>query len=210
MAGRRARATVNAILAEAGLTDAHVVITGLSNSYSDYITTPEEYEMQRYEAASTIYGPNTLAGYQQEFSKLAVALMNNATVPSGTAPPDYRDEMISLIADPATDTVPAGVEFGDLYSGALMWNNVKNVFQCAMAHVMFCCCAIFVLFCAVSSRFISVLHHFCSLCPLFFLSFLMLTRRFRCRVAVLCWRCCLGHLLGRQPAQRPPARRLVL
>ena len=30
--------------------------------------------MQRYEGASTIYGPYTLPGYIQEFNKLAVAL----------------------------------------------------------------------------------------------------------------------------------------
>jgi len=50
------------------------VIAGLSNTYSDYITTFEEYSVQRYEGASTIFGPYTLLAYIQEFNKLAVAI----------------------------------------------------------------------------------------------------------------------------------------
>ena len=51
-----------------------MVIAGLSNTYADYIATPEEYSVQRYEGASTIYGPYTLPAYIQEFNKLATAL----------------------------------------------------------------------------------------------------------------------------------------
>ena len=36
-----------------------VAIAGLANSYTDYVTTFEEYQGQRYEAASTIFGPYT-------------------------------------------------------------------------------------------------------------------------------------------------------
>jgi neutral ceramidase len=41
-------------------------LAGLSNTYTHYITTFEEYEKQRYEAASTIYGPHTLLAYLQQ------------------------------------------------------------------------------------------------------------------------------------------------
>ena len=54
--------------------DIHVVISALANTYIDYVTTPEEYNVQRYEGASTIYGPYTLPAFIQEFNKLAVAL----------------------------------------------------------------------------------------------------------------------------------------
>ena len=37
--------------------DAYVVVAGPANAYSHYIATPEEYSVQRYEGASTIYGP---------------------------------------------------------------------------------------------------------------------------------------------------------
>ena len=42
-----------------------VVIAGLANTYSSYITTFEEYAVQRYEGASTIFGPHTLDAYIQ-------------------------------------------------------------------------------------------------------------------------------------------------
>ncbi len=40
-----------------------VVLGGPANSYTHYITTEEEYSIQRYEGASTLYGPHTLAAY---------------------------------------------------------------------------------------------------------------------------------------------------
>jgi Neutral/alkaline non-lysosomal ceramidase, N-terminal len=43
----------------------HLVIAGLTNTYSSYITTFEEYGVQRYEGASTLYGPHTLDAYIQ-------------------------------------------------------------------------------------------------------------------------------------------------
>ena len=35
----------------------HVAIVGLANQYISYFTTPEEYALQHYEGASTLYGP---------------------------------------------------------------------------------------------------------------------------------------------------------
>lgn len=37
--------------------DTVVVIAGLANSFSHYVTTYEEYQAQRYEGASVLYGP---------------------------------------------------------------------------------------------------------------------------------------------------------
>ena len=45
--------------------DVRVVIAGLANTYSSYVTTFEEYAEQRYEGASTIFGPHTLDAYIQ-------------------------------------------------------------------------------------------------------------------------------------------------
>jgi neutral ceramidase len=36
--------------------DAYVVLSGPANTYGHYITTKEEYAVQRYEGASTIFG----------------------------------------------------------------------------------------------------------------------------------------------------------
>ena len=45
--------------------DVVIVIAGLTNTYSSYVTTFEEYGVQRYEGASTIFGPHTLDAYIQ-------------------------------------------------------------------------------------------------------------------------------------------------
>lgn len=49
----RARLTADGIIGQ----DAYVVIAGPANTYGHYITTIEEYSVQRYEGASTLYGP---------------------------------------------------------------------------------------------------------------------------------------------------------
>lgn len=37
--------------------DAYVVIAGPANTYGHYVATREEYSVQRYEGASTLFGP---------------------------------------------------------------------------------------------------------------------------------------------------------
>jgi neutral ceramidase len=52
MAGRRLRDAVKAVLTSDNsgeFNNIHVVLAGLTNTYSQYITTFEEYEIQRYE-----------------------------------------------------------------------------------------------------------------------------------------------------------------
>lgn len=53
MAGRRLRDAVREVLTSNGNgefgSDVHIVIAGLSNTYSQYVTTFEEYQIQRYE-----------------------------------------------------------------------------------------------------------------------------------------------------------------
>lgn len=55
MAGRRLRDAVKTVLMSGGNkkfnSNVHVVIAGLTNTYSQYVTTIEEYEMQRYEVS---------------------------------------------------------------------------------------------------------------------------------------------------------------
>lgn len=53
MAGRRLREAVRTVLTNSGneefKNDIHIVIAGLANSYSQYVTTYQEYQIQRYE-----------------------------------------------------------------------------------------------------------------------------------------------------------------
>lgn len=55
--GRRIVAAVQSALKEIGSNVGQVLLVGLANEYISYTTTPEEYEAQDYEGASTLYGP---------------------------------------------------------------------------------------------------------------------------------------------------------
>lgn len=130
MAGRRLRNSLHQYIVTSGMVPAdqevYITIAGLSNSYSHYVTTWEEYQAQRYEAASTLYGPNTLAGFQQEFLRLANDMA--AGVPSASAPPpeDLSDVQISLHAPGVPfDRVPLGAKFGQVVDGKDVLSSYK-------------------------------------------------------------------------------------
>ncbi|XP_031266150.1 neutral ceramidase 1-like [Pistacia vera] len=128
MAGRRLRDAVKTVLTSSGeFNDAHVVIAGLTNTYSQYVTTFEEYEVQRYEGASTLYGPHTLSAYIQEFKKLASALISGQAVKPGPQPPDLLSKQISLLTPVVVDLTPSGVNFGDVKSDVPKNSTFKRV-----------------------------------------------------------------------------------
>ena len=57
MAGRRLRDAVKSVLYAGGSdldSNVHIVIAGLANTYSQYVTTFEEYQVQRYEVCIVI------------------------------------------------------------------------------------------------------------------------------------------------------------
>ncbi|CAN1275661.1 Neutral ceramidase 3 [Linum perenne] len=64
--------------------------------------------------ASTLYGPNTLSAYIQEFKKLATAMVRGQPVESGPQPPDLLDKQISLLTPVVVDSAPLGKDFGDM------------------------------------------------------------------------------------------------
>jgi neutral ceramidase len=114
MAGRRLKNAVRDVVKEAwGDGGVHMVIAGLSNTYSSYITTFEEYSAQRYEGGFTLFGPHTLDAYIQEFRKLAEAMVNGKSTPEGPQPPDQLAQQWSLVPGVVADGVPNGVGFGD-------------------------------------------------------------------------------------------------
>jgi neutral ceramidase len=120
MAGRRLRDAVKTVLTSGGHGDfnsnVHVVLAGLTNTYSQYVTTFEEYKAQRYEGASTLYGPHTLSAYIQEFKKLASAIITGQPVEPGPQPPDLLEKQISLLTPVVMDATPSGMNFGDVSS----------------------------------------------------------------------------------------------
>jgi neutral ceramidase len=116
MAGRRVR---EAVLLEATSASAdtkwNVMLSGLSNAYSSYVVTPEEYQVQRYEGASTIFGPHTLPAYIQQFILLTHHAVKATEVPSsGLQPPYLLPKQISLKPGVVYDGIPFGKKFGDL------------------------------------------------------------------------------------------------
>ncbi|CCM06034.1 uncharacterized protein FIBRA_08280 [Fibroporia radiculosa] len=118
MAGRRIRETLRAQLISSGVVgeDAYIVVAGPANTYAHYVTTREEYAVQRYEGASTIYGPNTLDAYIHEYGNLVPYLTINATgsPPSDPAPLDLTGKAISLQLPVSQDHPPLMKQFGDV------------------------------------------------------------------------------------------------
>lgn len=78
------------------------------------MTTHQEYQIQRYEGASTIYGPNTLDAYIQIYSDLSHALANGSTLDSGPSEPDLTKSALRLLPDVGVDIPPIGKKFGDM------------------------------------------------------------------------------------------------
>jgi neutral ceramidase len=96
MSGRRLRESVRKTLVANGYPNATVIISALANAYSHYVATPEEFTVQRYEGASTLFGPNTLPAYLQEYNKLALLLIRGQQPPPGPTPPDIRNTAFTL------------------------------------------------------------------------------------------------------------------
>uniref|UniRef100_A0A8K9V2U6 Neutral ceramidase n=1 Tax=Oncorhynchus mykiss TaxID=8022 RepID=A0A8K9V2U6_ONCMY len=103
--------------AQGTFSNAEVVVAGLCNIYTHYITTYEEYQIQRYEGASTIYGPHTLSAYIQKFRGLAKAIAEGKEqeLPKGPEPPFFKDsQLFSLLPAAAVDKKPINTTFGEV------------------------------------------------------------------------------------------------
>jgi neutral ceramidase len=100
MAGRRLRNAVRTALIAQGVIDnsAYVVIAGPANTYAHYVTTREEYAVQRYEGASTIFGQFTLEAYMDRYSGLVKYLnpSTTGTPTSDAAPAEQTSKALSL------------------------------------------------------------------------------------------------------------------
>ena len=114
MAGRRLRKAITKLASKYMLSNVHVTIAGLANSYSHYVTTFEEYAAQRYEGASTLYGPHTLSAYIQEFERLAEDLFLSRNSSDDSQPPDLSKDQISLLPPVIVDTIAIGKKVRNL------------------------------------------------------------------------------------------------
>jgi neutral ceramidase len=111
-AGLRMRREVAAAVG-AELND--VLVAGYSNAYIHYVTTPEEYDEQRYEGGSTLFGRWEAPAFTQVAVELATAMRDKAAIGRGTPPPDLSRGQKTARKVKA-DGRSSGRGFGDVLS----------------------------------------------------------------------------------------------
>ncbi|KAF2665737.1 Neutral/alkaline nonlysosomal ceramidase [Microthyrium microscopicum] len=118
MSGRRWKSAIAAAAKSQGITtqEPMVVIGSPANTYAHYLTTPEEYGIQRYEGASTLYGPWELPAYiNLTVSNLKyLAASSTQGPPQGTLPPDNRKNSLNLNTGVVMDNPPISKSFGQV------------------------------------------------------------------------------------------------
>ncbi|APA12419.1 hypothetical protein SS1G_10538 [Sclerotinia sclerotiorum 1980 UF-70] len=121
MSGRRWKEAIHdsaasTILSDSSSADPIVVIGGPANSYTHYIATPEEYGIQRYEGASTLYGPYTLNAYiNLTLTNLPyLSTTSNSQPPLGPLPPNNVNKSLSFITGVVYDGHPLFTSYGDV------------------------------------------------------------------------------------------------
>jgi neutral ceramidase len=124
MSGRRLMQTVESVLAN------HLdfsVVAGLSNAYSGYVTTKEEYDLQHYEGGSTHFGPWTLAAYQQAFYQLAAQLLPQGEEPGISANPIAFPSLEPIPRDLTGETI--NFQTGVIHDQAPIFKRIGDVVQ---------------------------------------------------------------------------------
>ncbi|KAH7040284.1 neutral/alkaline non-lysosomal ceramidase [Microdochium trichocladiopsis] len=120
MAGRRWRNAVKAAATDivGGGVEPKVVLGGPANTYAHYVTTPEEFDIQRYEGASTLYGKWELNAYINLTVSNIQYLAPDATgAPSpGPEPQDNRNSSLSFITGVVYDSPGIGQSYGAVLS----------------------------------------------------------------------------------------------
>ncbi|KAH8820996.1 Neutral/alkaline nonlysosomal ceramidase [Xylogone sp. PMI_703] len=121
MAGRRWKSAIHddavaLSLHEVSSVEPVVVLGGPANSYTHYITTPEEYDIQRYEGASTLYGRHTLDAYiNLTLSYLPyLTASSKLKLESGPLPQNNVNRSLSFITGVVYDRAPLFSSYGDV------------------------------------------------------------------------------------------------
>ncbi len=84
-----------------------VLVQGYANDYAGYVTTPEEYDAQRYEGGHTMYGRWQLPAYVQEVTRVALDLRDGRpSVSAGL--PRLKPQKPAPADDPAPTTCTVG------------------------------------------------------------------------------------------------------
>lgn len=107
-----ARVKRDVLLASSAAGVRKVVISGLTNEYINYITTPEEYDMQHYEGGSTVYGRLELNLLKESLRDLASRLVRGQAAPA----PRWYDAKRGVVPDGAP--YPEGAASGQIVADA--------------------------------------------------------------------------------------------
>lgn len=93
-----------------------VVLGGPANSYTHYIATEEEYTIQRYEGASTLYGPHTLNAYINLTLTILPYLLSSPPPlpPPGPQPPIHTNISFNFNTRVRYDRPPFFKKFGQV------------------------------------------------------------------------------------------------
>ena len=129
VAGLRLRRTV----AAAADTDPdHVLVMGYANAYGHYVTTPEEYDAQMYEGASTLFGRWQLPALQQQAALLATAMREGRQIDPGRAAPDLSRRRRRQPSPPAPDAPLPNADIGEEIS--FSWDGTALAVEFAGVH----------------------------------------------------------------------------
>lgn len=132
MAGRRLKRNVSDAIVKAGLLEDGVLpivqVSGPASTYGHYVTTEEEYSVQRYEGSSTLFGPNTLEAYLDVFSRrLVPALRDDARdLPAGPQRDFDITKAYKFKTGVVYDNPPFGHSFGDVLEQPLLSYPIPN------------------------------------------------------------------------------------
>ncbi|WP_086825400.1 neutral/alkaline ceramidase [Allokutzneria sp. NRRL B-24872] len=111
VSGLRLRRTV---AEQVGAPLQNVLVAGYANDYAGYLTTPEEYDQQDYEAGHTMFGRWSLPAYQQEFARIAADMKAGRPSAAGPTPPDMSGSVWTVQPGVVLDAPPIGGNFGDV------------------------------------------------------------------------------------------------
>jgi neutral ceramidase len=114
MSGRRFRQAIKHVIPAVK----YVAVAGYASDYAGYVATREEYELQHYEGAATLFGPWTQAAYQQEFARLAADMAARRASDSHEPPLEMRGAVRPTPLGTKYDQPPPDATFGDLVQDA--------------------------------------------------------------------------------------------
>lgn len=133
MAGRRLKRAVAASIKKAGVLaeeegEPIVQVSGPASTYGHYVTTEEEYSVQRYEGSSTLFGPHTLEAYIDIFSRRLVPALKEGARDLPLGPQRKFDirKAWKFKTGVVYDNPPIGHAFGDVLEQPLLSYPIPN------------------------------------------------------------------------------------